>query len=105
MNFIFIAMLLGSFVMSNLLPVHLALTVIVACYAVFTVFAFITLPVEINASARGLAWLSLNRITTVEGQEKAKNALKWAASTYVIAALSSLATLLYFVTLLGGSDN
>jgi uncharacterized protein len=105
MNIIFIAMLLGSFVLSNLVPIHLALTVIVACYAVFTAFAFITLPVEFDASARGLAWLSTNRITTVEGQEKAKNALKWAASTYVIAALSSLATLLYYVTLLGGNDN
>jgi uncharacterized protein len=105
MNIIFITMLLGSFVLSHIIPIHLALVVIVVCYAVFTLFAFITLPVEFDASARGLAWLSLNRITSLEGQEKAKNALKWAASTYVIAALSSLATLLYYVSLLAGNDN
>lgn len=105
MNIIFIAMFLGSILLGNLIPMHTALVIIVACYTVFTLFAFITLPVEFDASSRGLAWLSSTGITNVQTQEKAKNALKWAASTYVIAALSSLATLLYYVSLLGGSDD
>jgi uncharacterized protein len=72
---------------------------------VFTVFSLITLPVEFDASSRGLAWLSSSGMTSTEAQEKAANALKWAASTYVIAALGSLATLLYYVGMLTGSDN
>jgi uncharacterized protein len=105
MNIIFIGMFLGAFLLGNLIPMHTALIVIVACYAVFTVFALVTLPVEFDASSRGLAWLSDSGIASSEAQDKAKNALKWAASTYVIAALSSLATLLYYISLLTGSDN
>jgi len=105
MNIVFIAMFLGSILLGNLIPMQTALIIIVACYSIFTLFAFITLPVEFNASSRALAWLSKSGITTVQTHEKAGNALKWAASTYVIAALSSLATLLYYVSLLGGSDD
>jgi uncharacterized protein len=105
MNIIFIGLFLGSFLLGNLIPMHTALLVIVACYGVFTLFAFITLPVEFNASSRALAWLSTSGITNTQSYDNAKNALKWAASTYVIAAISSLATLLYYVSLLGGSDN
>jgi uncharacterized protein len=105
MNIIFIVLFLGSFILGNLIPWHTALVIIVACYAVFTLFSFITLPVEFNASARGLTWLSNTGIASPQAQEKAANALKWAASTYVIAALGSLATLLYYVSMLTGSDN
>jgi Zn-dependent membrane protease YugP len=105
MNIIFIGLFLGSFLLGNLIPMHTALVIIVACYTIFTLFAFITLPVEFDASSRGLAWLSTTGITNSQSTEKAKNALKWAASTYVIAALSSLATLLYYVSLLGGGSD
>ena len=105
MNIIFIGLFLGSFLLGNLIPMHTALVIIVACYAVFTVFSLITLPVEFDASSRGLAWLSASGMTSTEAQEKAANALKWAASTYVIAALGSLATLLYYVGMLTGNDN
>lgn len=105
MNIIFIGLFLGSILLGNLIPMHSALVIIVACYAVFTLFAFITLPVEIDASSRGLEWLSSSGIATGQAQDKARKALKLAASTYVIAALSSLATLLYYVSMLGGSDN
>ncbi len=66
-------------------------------FGLTTLFSFITLPVEIDASRRALAWLSKSGITSYETHGKAEDALKWAAYTYVIAALGSLATLLYYV--------
>ena len=72
-------------------------------FALTTLFSFITLPVEINASSRALAWLSNAGITSYQNQEKAQDALKWAAYTYVIAALGSLATLMYYIMIFSGS--
>lgn len=68
-------------------------------FALTTAFAFVTLPVEFDASNRALAWLDSSGITTSQEHEMAKDALKWAAMTYVVAALSSLATLLYYVSI------
>ena len=72
-------------------------------FAFTTLFSFITLPVEIDASRRALAWLSNSGITSYENHGKAQDALKWAAYTYVIAALGSLATLLYYIMIFTGS--
>jgi uncharacterized protein len=72
-------------------------------FALTTIFSFITLPVEINASKRALVWLSDSGITTYENHSKAQDALKWAAYTYVVAALGSLATLLYYVAIFAGA--
>jgi Zn-dependent membrane protease YugP len=72
-------------------------------FALTTIFSFITLPVEINASKRALVWLSGSGITTYENHDKARDALKWAAYTYVIAALGSLATLLYYIAIFAGA--
>lgn len=72
-------------------------------FAFTTIFSFITLPVEINASKRALAWLSSSGITTYENHGKAQDALKWAAYTYVVAAIGSLATLLYYVAIFTGA--
>jgi Zn-dependent membrane protease YugP len=71
----------------------------IALFALTTLFSFITLPVEVNASARAVAWLKESGITTEETQPMAIDALKWAAYTYVIAAIGSLATLLYYIGL------
>ena len=72
-------------------------------FALTTLFSFVTLPVEINASQRALAWLESAGITNVNTHDKAKDALRWAAYTYVVAALSSLATLVYYILIfLGG---
>ena len=77
----------------------------ICLFALMTLFSIVTLPVEIDASHRALAWLRNSGITTYESQESAKDALKWAAYTYVIAALSSLATLLYYIMIyLGRRD-
>jgi uncharacterized protein len=72
-------------------------------FALTTIFSFITLPVEINASQRALAWLSSAGITSYQNQANAKDALNWAAYTYVVAALGSLATLLYYIMIFTGS--
>lgn len=66
-------------------------------FAVTTLFTFVTLPVEFDASRRALAWLQTARITTPAESEKAKDGLKWAAMTYVVAALASLATLVQYI--------
>ncbi|MDC1326867.1 zinc metallopeptidase [Ulvibacter sp.] len=71
-------------------------------FAVTTAFAFITLPVEFDASNRALAWLEKEKMVTTNEYDGAKDALKWAARTYVVAALGSLATLLYFVSMFMG---
>ena len=102
MNFIFIAMFFGAFVFQSIFSFQTALIVIIACYAIFTLFALITLPVEINASQRALAWLNNANITGYDTHPQAKDALKWAAYTYVVAALSSLAMLLYYIFLFMG---
>ncbi|MBN1414833.1 MAG: zinc metallopeptidase [Bacteroidales bacterium] len=102
MNIIFIAMFIGAFAFQNLLSINTALIIIIACYGVFTLFAFVTLPVEINASKRALAWLTNSNITSNQTHEQAKDALKWAAYTYVVAALSSLAMLLYYLMIFVG---
>ena len=74
----------------------------IVLFALTTLFSLITLPVEYNASQRAIAWLDETGITTGEETTKAKDALKWAARTYLIAALSSLATLLYYIAIFMG---
>ena len=71
----------------------------IVLFAASTLFSFITLPVEINASQRALAWMSNAGITNVFNHKAAESALKSAAYTYVVAALSSLATLIYYVSI------
>lgn len=66
-------------------------------FAVSTLFSVITLPVEFDASARALKWLNTANITTAEEHTKAKDALKWAALTYVVAALASIAMLVQYI--------
>ena len=69
----------------------------IVLFAISTLFSVVTLPVEIDASARALKWLDSSKITRTEEHEKAKDALKWAAFTYVVAALASIATLLQYI--------
>jgi uncharacterized protein len=77
----------------------------VGLFALTTIFSIITLPVEVNASKRALVWLRNSGISTYETHEKAEDALRWAAYTYFIAALGSIATLLYYVMILVGARN
>ncbi len=76
----------------------------IGLFAMTTLFSFITLPVEINASSRAITWLRGAGITDDQTQPLAIDALKWAAYTYVIAAIGSLATLLYYIGIARGRD-
>ena len=69
----------------------------IGLFALTTLFSFITLPVEVNASARALRWLSSAGITDMTNHREAADALRWAGYTYVVAALGSLATLVYYI--------
>lgn len=96
--------LLGGMVLINTFPALLLAGIIM--FGLTTLFSFITLPVEINASKRALAWLSTTGITSYENHDKAQDSLRWAAYTYVVAALGSLATLLYYIMIFtGGRDD
>ncbi|MGM5629694.1 zinc metallopeptidase [Apibacter raozihei] len=81
----------------------IVLAIGIALFAVTTLFAFVTLPVEYDASNRALAWLENNQIVQPNEYDECKDALKWAARTYLVAALGSLAQLLYFVMILLGN--
>ena len=70
-----------------------------------TLFSFVTLPVEINASVRAIAWLETAGITDYQTTPMAAAALRSAAYTYVVAALSSLGTLIYYALILVGRRN
>lgn len=72
-------------------------------FAITTIFSIITLPVEVNASQRAIAWLKTSGISTHDTYDKATDALKWAAYTYLIAALTSLASLLYYIMIFAGA--
>jgi len=74
----------------------------IVLFAMTTLFSFISLPVEIDASSRALAWLNNSGITDYNTHPKAQEALRWAAYTYVVAALASLATLLYYIAIFTG---
>lgn len=89
--------LLAGVIMVNSFPGLLWFGIIL--FATTTLFSFITLPVEINASSRAIGWLTQTGITDGQTRPMAIDALKWAAYTYVIAALGSLATLLYYIGL------
>jgi Zn-dependent membrane protease YugP len=92
-------LLIGIFMMQTTM---IPLAVGVALFALTTLFSFITLPVEFDASKRALAWMDTRGVVTPQEHGMAKDALKWAAMTYVVAALGSLATLLYYASILLG---
>ena len=87
--------LLGGVLLMNVFPQLLLIGIVL--FAMTTLFSVITLPVEFDASNRALAWLDDSRTLSNIDHTKAKDALWWAAMTYVIAAVSSVATLLYYI--------
>lgn len=105
LNVIMMVMLFGGFFLFSAFPVKMVLLVIIGAYGVMTLFSFVTLPVEFDASKRALAWIDERGIVNSQEHDMAKDALKWAAMTYVVVALGSLVTLLYYVSMfLGGRD-
>jgi len=96
--------LLGGIALASFGGGLLLLQIAVAMFAVTTLFSFITLPVEFDASNRVLAWIEDKTMAQPNELADSKDALKWAAMTYVVAALSSLVTLLYYASMLLGRD-
>lgn len=95
--------LLAGVLMINMFPGLLLVGIVL--FGLTTLFSVITLPVEFDASRRALAWLNSSNVTNQREFPKAKDALKWAALTYVVAAVASIATLLQYVLIfLGGRD-
>jgi Zn-dependent membrane protease YugP len=92
-----IIVIIGGLVLMQIVPFGFEIAVLgVVLFGLGTLFSFITLPVEYDASNRALAWLERKNIVSREELAGSKDALKWAARTYVVAALGSLATLAYF---------
>jgi uncharacterized protein len=96
MNAIFWLSILGGGFL-HILPWSSLILIIIGCYAVFAMFSLITLPVEFDASRRALAWVKERSIVSPNEYNMAQDALKWAAMTYVVAAISSITLLIYFV--------
>jgi hypothetical protein len=92
--------LLGGMLLINIFPQVMWLGI--ALFAFSTLFSFVTLPVEIDASRRALAWLSRTDIIDPSNEDEARGALRAAAYTYVVGALSSLATLIYYIYIFTG---
>lgn len=104
MNVVFIGSMFFGFMFSAA-SFQYILMVIVACQAIITIFSLVTLPVEFDASKRALVWLNSTGITHGEEHKKAVSALRLAATTYVVAALYAVTTLLYFIIrMLGRRD-
>lgn len=89
--------LLGGILLINTFPSLLLIGIVL--FSLTTLFTIITLPVEYDASNRALAWLENKRIVTRDELAGSKDALKWAARTYVVAAIGSIATLLYYISI------
>jgi Zn-dependent membrane protease YugP len=101
LNIVLIASLFGGFALG--LPVPIIGYIVVGSYSVMTLFTLVTLPVEFDASNRALAWVQNRNIVTRPEFDMSKDALKWAAMTYVVAALASLATLAYYIFVFFGN--
>lgn len=104
LNFMTMAMMFGALFASSVLPWKTAILIIIVCYAVFALFALVTLPVEFDASRRALAWVKTRNIVTPAEYDMSQDALKWAAMTYVVAAIGAVTTLVYYVMMYLGMD-
>ena len=100
---LFVCFIGGQFLFETF-PITLVGIIVVGTYAVLTLFSFVTLPVEFDASNRALAWIDKHNVVTTSEYDMSKDALKWAARTYVVAAISSLVMLLYFAFSFFGRD-
>jgi Zn-dependent membrane protease YugP len=95
--------LLAGVLLINVFPSLLLIGIVI--FGFTTLFSLITLPVEFDASGRALAWLDRTNMTSPQEYPKAKNALSWAALTYVVAALASIATLVQYILIFMGGRN
>ncbi len=105
LNFIVLASIFGGAFLYSAFPTNLVLLIVIGTYTVITLFSLVTLPVEFDASKRGLQWITSRGVVTSQEHAMAKDALNWAAMTYVVAAIGSLVTLFYFISIFLGNRN
>ncbi len=96
-------LIIGGILLIQMTPIPLILGVLL--FGMTTLFSFVTLPVEFDASRRALNWIESSGVVTQQEHKMAKDALWWAAMTYVVAALASLANLIYYASFLFGGRN
>jgi Zn-dependent membrane protease YugP len=101
LQFIMIASIFGGAFINSFWPT--ALLIIIVCYGALALFSLVTLPVEFDASKRALAWVQARGIVNNSEYGMAKDALKWAAMTYVVAAIGALTILFYYIMMFLGS--
>lgn len=101
-NFIMLATVFGGAFLFKAFPFEIVIWTIVVAYGGIALFSVVTLPVEFDASKRALAWIESSGTATREEHARAKDALKWAALTYVVAALGAIVTVAYYVSMLMG---
>ncbi|UJP66263.1 zinc metallopeptidase [Mongoliitalea daihaiensis] len=101
LNIVLIASLFGGFALG--LPYEFVGYIVVGSYGIMTLFTLVTLPVEFDASARALAWVKERNVVTPDEYAMSKDALKWAAMTYVVAAMAALVTLAYYIMVFFGN--
>ncbi|MGD1842467.1 MAG: zinc metallopeptidase [Thermonemataceae bacterium] len=105
LNFIMLAAFFGGFFLFKAIPLQTVLLIVIGAYTVITLFSLVTLPVEFDASKRATRWLKDTGITREGELVMAKDALHWAAMTYVVAAIGSMAMLAFYVLqFLGAGD-
>src|SRR5690554_1173751 len=102
LNIVLIGALFGGIALFGL-PYEAVGAIVVGSYGILTLFSLVTLPVEFDASRRALLWVQQRNIVTQSEYAMSKDALKWAAMTYVVAALASLATLAYYAFIFFGN--
>lgn len=104
-NMVMMVSFIGGSMLAETFPIGLVAAVILGAYGVLALFSLVTLPVEFDASKRALQWIQNSGTSTVGEYEQSKDALRWAAMTYVVAALGALVTLFYLLmSFLGGSE-
>ena len=102
LNIVLIGAIFGGIALFGL-PYEAVGAIVVGSYGILTLFSLVTLPVEFDASRRALLWVQQRNIVTQSEYSMSKDALKWAAMTYVVAALASLATLAYYAFIFFGN--
>ncbi len=102
LNIIMMASIFGGAFLTSAFPFKTVLLVVCIAYGAIALFSLVTLPVEFDASKRALAWIQSSGVSTQGEYEQSKDALKWAAMTYVVAALGAVTTLAYYLSMLLG---
>jgi Zn-dependent membrane protease YugP len=105
LNVIMMATIFGGAFLHNLFPIDTLLWIVCIAYGAIALFSVVTLPVEFDASKRALAWIKDSGVSTHGEYEQSKDALKWAATTYVVAALGAITTVIYYLSMLLGRND